>query len=73
VQAYRSQPDGIRRGGLAISPARNQDARAIIRRSYASRVSVIPSEVEGSRSITNRLLSGIPRLRFAPRGMTESQ
>ena len=32
---------------------------------------VIPSEVEGFRSVTARLLRGIPRLRFAPLGMTQ--
>jgi hypothetical protein len=32
---------------------------------------VIPSEVEGFRSVTVRLLRGIPRLRFAPLGMTQ--
>ena len=32
---------------------------------------VIPSEVEGSRSVRVRLLRGIPRLRFARLGMTQ--
>ena len=32
---------------------------------------VIPSEVEGFRSVTVRLLRGIPRLRFAPLGMRQ--
>jgi hypothetical protein len=32
---------------------------------------VIPSEVEGSRSIASRFRHGIPRLRFAPLGMTK--
>jgi hypothetical protein len=35
--------------------------------------SVNPSEVEGSRDISLRLLRGFPRLRFAPLGMTERQ
>jgi hypothetical protein len=35
--------------------------------------SVIPSEVEGSHGVTCGLLQGIPRLRFAPLGMTEQQ
>jgi hypothetical protein len=39
---------------------------------YAVAESVfILSEVEGSRSTTVRLLRGIPRLRFAPLGITE--
>jgi len=32
--------------------------------------SVILSEVEGSRGITQEPCNGIPRLRFAPLGMT---
>jgi len=35
----------------------------------AARFFVIPSEVEGSRGITQRLLHGSSRLRFAPLGM----
>jgi len=46
------------RAGLAIFRRRNQDGRAL------------PSEVEGLRTVTVRLLRGIPRLRFAPLGMT---
>ena len=34
-------------------------------------VSLRHPEVEGFRSVTVRLLRGIPRLRFAPLGMTE--
>ena len=34
---------------------------------------VIPSEVEGSRCKTIGLHRGIPRLRFAPLGMTNCQ
>jgi len=42
---------------------------AVSMRVHAARFFVIPSEVEGSRGITQRSLPGIPRLRFAALGM----
>jgi hypothetical protein len=39
----------------------------------AARFFVIPSEAEGPRGITHRLLHGISRLRFAPLGMTPNE
>ena len=83
VQAARGR---IRRDGLAISSAHYQDARSrFMNQRYIKWYTLwlsrefemlVFGEKRGLpliRSITNRLLCTIPRLRFAPLGITKRQ
>src|SRR4029077_2353284 len=49
------------------------DADLDLLKRFHDEKAVIPSEVEGSRSIASSFRHGIPRLRFAPLGMTKRE